>query len=181
MNLYIMFCLSRLCDTTSFLLFPNASISEMWCLFFSLPSAVFHASLLFSPSILSKQTAISCLSTVLSIDFKPSELEVGVVTTKEPRFKWVFFWDRGTENIPKFDPCHRQKTGFIGQRPHYGYYEEKVMLVIVEKGACVYPGFCHKFHRSNEKQINLCCCSTKHAAASFQPFEVFYDCAETEK
>ncbi|XP_073981894.1 proteasome subunit alpha type-6-like [Rhodnius prolixus] len=33
------------------------------------------------------QLAISCLSTVLSVDFKPSEVEVGVVSTSDPHFR----------------------------------------------------------------------------------------------
>lgn len=35
------------------------------------------------------ETAITCLTTVLSIDFKPSELEIGVITAEDPKFRWA--------------------------------------------------------------------------------------------
>ena len=33
--------------------------------------------------------AITCLMTVLSADFKPTEVEVAVVSKDEPAFRWV--------------------------------------------------------------------------------------------
>jgi 20S proteasome subunit alpha 1 len=37
------------------------------------------------------QLAISCLSSVLAVDFKPSEIEIGLVTKDSPDFKYVSF------------------------------------------------------------------------------------------
>ena len=33
------------------------------------------------------QLAITCLSTVLAVDFKPSEVEIGIVTKENPEFR----------------------------------------------------------------------------------------------
>lgn len=37
------------------------------------------------------QLAITCLSTILSVDFKPSEIEVGIVSKDNPKFRSVFY------------------------------------------------------------------------------------------
>ena len=35
------------------------------------------------------QLAINCLSTILSADFKPSDIEVAVVSKENPKFRFV--------------------------------------------------------------------------------------------
>ena len=37
------------------------------------------------------QLAINCLSTILSADFKPSDIEVAVVSKENPKFRFVSF------------------------------------------------------------------------------------------
>jgi len=34
------------------------------------------------------QLAITCLSTVLSVDFKATEIEIGIVSKENPSFRW---------------------------------------------------------------------------------------------
>ena len=35
------------------------------------------------------QVAITCLSTILSADFKPAEIEIGIVSKDNPKFRYM--------------------------------------------------------------------------------------------
>lgn len=63
------------------------------------------------------QTAITCLSTVLSIDFKPSEIEIGVITKDQPKFRLVAVGsvsgcERASKHFLSFSLL--KKTGSLG-------------------------------------------------------------------
>nr|XP_040131295.1 proteasome subunit alpha type-6 [Ictidomys tridecemlineatus] len=63
----------------------NAEMRPLGCYWFVLTLLRGHIPV--GREMSSIKTAITCLSTVLSIDFKPSEIEVGVVTVENPKFR----------------------------------------------------------------------------------------------